>query len=138
MSISEGEHKLNQIKIEPGKLLDKKGRLSQSGYATELIKTQDRHDNKSGKLRIKEWDYYLVYNKDFGIALTLADDGYMGLISASFLDFITGEEQTISPMKLMTLGKFGMPSSSETGDIHYKDDKLEIHFTHENGARRIS
>lgn len=39
MSISEGEHKLNQIKIEPGKLLDKKGRLSQSGYATELIKT---------------------------------------------------------------------------------------------------
>ncbi|MCD4712610.1 MAG: DUF2804 domain-containing protein [Clostridiales bacterium] len=128
---------MSQIKLEPGKLLDKKGRLSQAGYATELIRTYDRHDIKAGKLRIKEWDYYLVYNKDFGVALTIADNGYMGLISASFLDFITGEEQTISPMKLMTLGKLGMPSSSETGDIHYKDDKLEIHFTHENGARRI-
>lgn len=128
---------MNQIKLEPGELLDKKGRLTEAGYATKLVKTYDRRKIKAGKLRIKEWDYYLVYNKDFGIALTIADNGYMGLISTTFLDFATGQTQTLSPMIFMPLGKLGMPSSSLEGDIHYKDDKLEIHFTHERGSRRI-
>ncbi len=128
---------MNQIKLEPGDLLNKKGHLAQAGYATKLVKSYDRKAIKAGKLRIKEWDYYLVYNKDFGIALTVADNGYMGLISASFLDFITGETQTLSPMIFMTLGKLNLPSDSEAGDIHYKDDKLEISFTHEKGGRRL-
>ncbi len=126
-----------QTKLEPGKLLDKKGRLAQAGYATALVKAYDRKAIKAGKLRIKEWDYYLVYNKDFGIALTIADNGYMGLISATVLNFVTLEMQTISPMLFMTRGKLGLPSSSESGDIHFKNDQLEMHFTHEDSGRRI-
>lgn len=128
---------MDQIKLQQGPLLNKKGHLNQAGYATTLIKAYDRKSIKAPKWRIKEWDYYLVYNKDFAVALTIADNGYMGLISASILDFITGDQKTISPMLLMTMGKLKLPSSSEDGDIHYKDDKLEIHFTHENGNRRI-
>ena len=126
-----------QNRLDSGALLDRKGRLSQAGYATSLVKDYSRKAIKAGKLRIKEWDYYLVYNKDFGIALTVADNGYMGLISASFLDFTTGKEQTVSPMLVMPMGKLGLPASSAEGDIHFKNDKLEIHFTHEQGGRRI-
>lgn len=126
-----------QTKLERGPLLNKKGQLNQAGYATTLTKLYDRKAIKAPKWRIKEWDYYLVYNKDVAVALTIADNGYMGLISASVLDFITGEQKTISPMLLMTMGKLKLPSSSEDGDIHYKDEKLEIHFTHDNGSRRI-
>lgn len=126
-----------QNRLDPGALLDRRGRLSQAGYATSLVKDYSRKAIKAGKLRIKEWDYYLVYNKDFGIALTVADNGYMGLISASFLDFTTGKEQTVSPMLVMPMGKLGLPASSAEGDIHFKNDKLEIHFTHEQGGRRI-
>jgi len=38
-------------------------------------------------MRIKEWDYYLIYNDHFGVALTVDDNSYMGLMSISFLDF---------------------------------------------------
>ncbi|MBM7563032.1 DUF2804 domain-containing protein [Fusibacter tunisiensis] len=128
---------MQQTQLKPGNLLNSKGYLNQAGYATELIKTYNRNQIKSSKLRIKEWDYYLVYNKDFGIALTIADNGYMGLISASFLDFISGETQTVSPMLLMPLGKLDLPPSSEVGDIHFKNKQFEIHFTHEGNSRRL-
>jgi len=128
---------MKQTQLETGPLLDKRGRLIQAGYATKLVKAYDRNAIKAGKLRIKEWDYYLVYNKDFGVALTIADNAYMGLISATFMDFATGKEQTVSPMLIMPRGKLKMPASSETGDIHFKNEKLEIHYTHEQGGRRI-
>ena len=35
---------------------------------------------------LKEWDYYLVSNGRFALALTIADNGYMGLDSISLLD----------------------------------------------------
>ena len=38
-------------------------------------------------MRIKEWDYYLVMNGQFALALTIADNSYMGLDSISLLDF---------------------------------------------------
>ena len=40
-------------------LLDEKGRLTEAGYATELILDYDRSAIKAGKLRIKEWDYFV-------------------------------------------------------------------------------
>ena len=57
-----------------GKLLDEKGHLIECGYAKSLIKNYDRKDIKAGKLRIKEWDYYLIYNDDYGVALTIDDN----------------------------------------------------------------
>ena len=52
-----------------GDLLDEKGHLIECGYATKLIKKYDRNHIKAGKLRIKEWDYYLIYNDKYGIAI---------------------------------------------------------------------
>lgn len=48
-----------QNRLDSGALLDRKGRLSQAGYATFLVKDYSRKAIKAGKLRIKEWDYYL-------------------------------------------------------------------------------
>ena len=70
--------------INGGKLLDEKGNLVEKGYARSLIKDYDRKDVKAPNWRIKEWDYYLIYNEDYGIALTLDDNTYMGMISVLF------------------------------------------------------
>ena len=48
------------------------------------MKEYDRSRIKAGKTRIKEWDYYLIHNDRFGVALTVADNSYMGLVSISF------------------------------------------------------
>ena len=88
-----------QKRIEtPGKLLNENGELYEAGYATALIKEYVRADIKADPLRIKEWDYYLVNDGDYGLALTIADNSYMGLMSVSWLDFTKPCETTKSEM----------------------------------------
>ena len=89
---------MEQHRFGPGPLLDGQGNLCEPGYATALLKTYDRNAIKAGRSRIKEWDYYLITNDRWGVALTIDDNGYMGLLSASVLDFDQRTETTVSPM----------------------------------------
>lgn len=97
-------------------LLDEKGNLTQAGYAKRLLPIYDRTKVKGGFARLKEWDYYYVGNDRFGIALTIADNSYMGLDSISFLSF-EGKpwEVTKSPMRIFPMGKTNLPQSSASG-----------------------
>ena len=97
-------------------LLDGQGNLTQAGYAKRLLPIYDRSKVKGGFARLKEWDYYYVGNDRFGIALTIADNSYMGLDSISFLSFEgTPWEVTKSPMRILPMGKTGLPSTSAAG-----------------------
>ena len=87
-----------------GPLLDEKGNLREPGFAKKLLPVYNRNQIKASSLRIKEWDYYCVMNGQFGLALTIADNGYMGLDSISFLDFWEKTQITKSPMRLMPMG----------------------------------
>jgi hypothetical protein len=97
-------------------LLDEQGNLTQAGYAKRLLPVYDRKKVKGGVTRLKEWDYYYVGNGRFGVALTIADNSYMGLDSISFLSF-EGEpwQVTKSPMRLLPMGRTGLPTTSESG-----------------------
>lgn len=77
-----------QHKLSNGPLLNEKGNLCEAGYAFSMVKQYDRKSIKANKMRIKEWDYYYIGNNDYGIALTIADNSYMSLVSVSLLDFM--------------------------------------------------
>ena len=64
-------------------LLDAAGNLREAGYAKRLLPVYDRAAIRAGAARIKEWDYYLVANDHYAVALTIDDNGYMGLDSIS-------------------------------------------------------
>ncbi|MBQ2658155.1 MAG: DUF2804 domain-containing protein [Erysipelotrichaceae bacterium] len=117
-------------------LLDEKGHLIETGYAKSLILDYDRKKIKAPALRIKEWDYYLIYNKDFAVALTIDDNSYMALDSISLIDFTIPWEHTNSPMKVMTLGNRNFPSSSVTGDVKGEGKGYKIEFLNQ-GVKRI-
>ena len=123
--------------LTSGELLDESGNLMEAGYAFSLVKKYDRNKIKAKSSRIKEWDYYYIGNKDYGIALTIADNSYMGLISVSFLDFVNKKDITKSVMKLFTKGRFNLPSTSKEGNLSFKNKIVDISFTHENGKRHI-
>lgn len=120
-----------------GKLLNERGELCEAGYATSLVKAYDRKDIKAGKSRIKEWDYYLICNDRFGVALTLDDNSYMGLISASFLDFASPAERTVSKMFWLPFGKTGFPSTSKEGDVEKMLPGAYASFVFEEGKRHL-
>lgn len=128
---------MKQYLLSQGPLLDERGRLTEAGYATSPVKTYDRAAIRAGKTRIKEWDTYLIYNDEFGIALTVDDNAYMGYVSASFLDFKNRQERTVSHIFRFPMGKTAMPASSEEGDVKKEVKGAAFSFTHEQGGRRL-
>ena len=119
-------------------LLDENGHLIETGYAKSLILEYDRKKIKANSLRIKEWDYYLIYNKDYAIALTVDDNSYMSLDSISLIDFRIPWEHTTSPMKFMTRGSRNFPSSSKQGNVKGEGKGYKIEFIKEKDQRILN
>lgn len=113
------------------------GQLVETGYATALIKSYDRERIKAPKWRIKEWDYYLIGNDSFCLALTVADNGYMGLDSISWIDLEEKTQRTQTRMTALSMGKRGLPPSSETGRICVQGKQYRMDFKAENGQRHL-
>ena len=100
------------------KLLDEKGNIAEPGYATKLLPIYDRNDVKANKtMRLKEWDYYLINNGHFALALTIDNNGYMNMNSVSVLNFDEGWDITKSPMKFFPGRKPDLPPTSAVGNI---------------------
>lgn len=118
-------------------LLDREGNLNEAGYAFSLVKRYERKHIKASKWRIKEWDYYYVGNNDYGIALTIDDNGYMDLCSVTLLDFVNKTYQEKMVVHPFSFGKRDLPSSSSEGDTVYVDKKVTMRFTHKDGKRHL-
>ena len=111
-------------------LLDAGGNLREPGYAKKLLPIYSRADIRANAIRVKEWDYYLINNDRFAVALTVDDNGYMGLDSISFLNFEEVWEKTKSPMCLFPMGKRALPPTSAAGDIAVSGKGYHISYTH--------
>ncbi len=120
----------------PGPLHDDTGRLTDRGYATDLALLYDRSRVKASRLRLKEWDYYYIGNDNFGLALTVADNGYMSMDSISLLDFDRNEQHTYSRMRFFPRRR-GLPLTSVRGDIHAQGKDYEIAFLNDGKRRQL-
>ena len=119
-------------------LLDRQGNLREPGWARTLLPLYRRRDIQAPPTRIKEWDYYLITDGHIGLALTIADNGYMGLDSISFLEFDVPREQTTSKMRLFPLGRTNLPETSSEGSSEIARGGYAMAFYHEDGARRLT
>lgn len=126
-----------ETRLTEGPLHNDDGSLAQCGWATALVRSYDRARVKAPALRIKEWDYYLVNDDEYAVALTLGDLGYGGLISTSVMDFAEGVSHTVSTMVPLTLGRFRLPSSSSSGVSRFQNGRVSFDFEVKDGCRRI-
>lgn len=123
---------------EKKRLLNENGVLTEPGYAKKFLFDYLRSDIKANSLRIKEWDYYLINNDRFALALTIADNSYMGLDSVSFIDFNNKWQHTKSFMSFMTKGIKSLPSSSLNGDTISSGKSYTIKFINDVKKRILS
>ncbi|MFD6858999.1 DUF2804 domain-containing protein [Rhodococcus sp. NPDC060090] len=132
---------MQQQRLSPGPLLNENGTLAQAGWAASEVRSYDRKRVAASKLRIKEWDYYCVLADGdagpYGIALTVADNGYMGLLGISWLDLASRTEITENKLVPFPLGRMGMPSSADAGDVVIHRGAMRIEFRNEGQARRL-
>ena len=124
--------------ITPGPLHDENGRLVETGYATELIKTYDRARICTGRSRIKEWDYYAVCSDRFALALTIDHNGYMTMDSISLLDFERKSQITKSAMNLPLFAPRKLPASSKSGSIRVAGRGYMLSFENDGISRRLT
>ena len=120
-------------------LLDERGNIAEPGYAKKLLPVYRRADIRAPALRIKEWDYYLVNNGRFALALTIDNNGYMNMNSASLLDFEEKWEITNSPMKFFPGRDPILPETSAKGDVSLSGKGHFIRFENPGtGIRRLT
>jgi hypothetical protein len=127
----------NEIK-EPSDLLHKNGQLVQRGWARKLILKYNRENVKMGWHRIKEWDCYEIINPKFALILIIADVGYFGMATITWLDFEKKLVQNGLLLKLFTRGRLNLPPSSDTGDLHFSKKDAKMSFIREKEKRFLS
>jgi hypothetical protein len=127
-----------QRELTAGDLLDGQGRLQEAGWARGETRRYRREAIRAPWYRIKEWDYYCVLDEACGLALTVADNAYMGFLSASWLDFSKPDTITESVTIPFPRGRMGLPGSADAGDIVQNHPRISLAFRHEPGGRRLS
>ena len=128
----------NHLITGSGNLLDAQGVLREPGYSLRPPFEYDHERIAASPLRIKDWDYYLINDDRYAVALTFSDLGYIGLVSASVLDLQARTYQTTSELVLMPLGSMGLPKSSDKGDIVWSNNRCNVRFAHIGKARRLT
>lgn len=122
---------------EVNPLLKGDGSLREPGWSRQLVQTYNRECIRAPKLRIKEWDYYLVLNEDYAGAFTICDAGYIGLLSVSLLNLKEEWEHTETILTPFPMGRFHLPRTSESGNTIYRDKRLHLGYFVKEGKRQI-
>ena len=71
------------------------------------------------------------------LALTIADNSYMGLESVSLIDLGTRWQHTRSFMRLMPLGRTGLPSASGQGSVAVERPGYALRFDNDGMRREL-
>ena len=99
----------------PGPLLDKKGVLTQRGYATKPLLAYRRGDIKAPPWRIKEWDFYQVMNDECCVQFTIGHTSYAGALTLTFFRFADGLRHDRTTTLILPFGSLNMPETSAKG-----------------------
>lgn len=117
----------------PSMLLDKNGELIQKGYATTPLLQYSRNSVKN-KHRLKEWDYYLIYNKEHALGLTVGQWQNLLLVRVSIVNLQDNKIINKNTIRLVP-GKFHLPQDSRKGNIVYKDKLIRLSLRNEGNIR---
>lgn len=130
-----------EVQIEITKssdLLDSNGVLIQRGWAKDLLLRYNRERIRASKLKIKEWDYYCILTEEYGAAFTIADLGYAGMGSVTFLDLTEPGEITQTVITGFPMGKLNMPTTSNEGNVSFEHKNLNLEFIKDGRQRLIN
>ena len=129
------EHEVTKVQ----KLLNAQGLISEPGWARSEVWEYNRENIKAPWYRKKEWDYYLFNTEDFAVAFTISDLGYIGMLSASFINLKEGWEKTDSELEVFTRGKrYGLGTSTKDAGASCETKRLTMAFDNAAGGRTIS
>lgn len=124
----------------PIRLLDRKGRIVEEGWARHPMWMYDRKSIRATALKIKEWDYYAImsHRHQFAVAATISDLGYGSLFAIAFIDFTRDKAVQQDAMTFFTFGKTGLSSSSfEDNSVTWANKDMRLAFIKQGSRRHL-
>ena len=128
---------MNREITQPSDLFDDKGVLIQDGWARKPILNYNRESISSSWFRLKEWDNYVINHPDYNFSITVADVGYMGLVTFEIVDYKLQEVFSDGLTKFFTKGEWSLPLSSESGDIEFHNELFDLIISRLPDKRKI-
>lgn len=119
-------------------LFDENGFLIQDGWARKPILRYNRENLRAKWYRLKEWDNYVINHPDYNFSITIADVGYMGLVSFELIDYKEQKVYSGGLNKFFTKGSWNLPLSSEKGDIEFRTEAFDLKIERFPNKRVIS
>jgi hypothetical protein len=92
-------------------ILGDNGLVLRPGWARDDLFNYDRKKVTSSPIRIKEWDFWEVFNDNYRVVLNIFDIGLAGVAQFTLTDFNTGKSVNASMLRLFTRGSVGNPVS---------------------------
>jgi hypothetical protein len=111
---------------KPSDLFDENGILIQEGWARKPILHYNRENVRAKWHRLKEWDNYVINHPDYNFSVTIADVGYMGLVTFEVMDYKEQKVYAGGLQKFFTKGMWNLPTSSEHGDIEFHHETFDL------------
>lgn len=126
--------------LTEGGVLGIDGKAAQAGYALSPVLKYDRGSIKTSKLRIKEWDYYMVTGGGYSVAFTLSDHYYMGLNTIGLIRQGGGKPfaRTLREIELFPMGKYDFPPPDEKRELKFEGKKLSLRYNPSKDGMIIS
>lgn len=130
---------MQQELLDTRDLLTSAGTLSHPGWARQPLWQYRRGAVRAPRWRIKEWDYYAVLSAEqqVGLALTVADLGYVGLIALCWLDFANRRFQQVDSLVPVPLGRLGLAEDSQSGRLRHESRALQVEIEVSGSERRL-
>ena len=96
----------------PGRVLDGRG-IIHPGWAARPVQVYRRADIKASPLRIKEWDFYQVSDREKCLQFTFGHASYAGQAGIMLFDFQNGKMiADINKIIPFPFGRLHLPSKS--------------------------
>lgn len=123
----------------PLALLDAHGHLTRPGWARHPLWRYQRDAVAAPRWRIKAWDYYSLLSPEngWGLTVTVADLGYVGLLAVCFLDFERAYFHQVDKLLPFPLGRMGLGDDSDRGSVHLDTGTLDLHLDYGPGQRSL-
>ena len=100
--------------LNPGRLLDRNGKLYQTGYSSENVRRYYRLDVGASDFRIKEWMLTVVNPGNTRLNTAIADLGASAYFTACVNEF--GAETNVRPSSGYAARSLMLPSEKRFGE----------------------
>lgn len=121
-------------------LLNEKGHVTKEGWARYPYWQYDRKQARASRVRLKEWDYYLLTNqqKGYAISATISDLGYDGFIAIAYMDYKRKTVSQTSRNWPLPLGRVHLSSNcSADSAVAVSKPPLRASFIRKGNVRRL-